>query len=106
MIFELPYNFKFRSMAGIHLIKDGGLFSNDTYEVEPEKVELDVWSEVQASVHDCVNINEDCKRCPNNDKVLSEFMTIRSKFNPSMSFTFKREIEDKIGACWTDWAMI
>lgn len=105
LTFDLPYNFHFRHMAGIHLVKDGG-FDNDTYEIEPEKVELEVWSEVEATAHDCVNISEDCKRCCNNDKVLYEFMTIRSKFNSSKSFTFERHIEDRIGACWTDWAMV
>ena len=28
------------------------------------------------------------KRCANNDKILYEFMTIRSKFNSSKSFSF------------------
>ena len=106
LTFDLPFDHRFRYMAGIHLVKDGGLFSNDTYLIEPEKVELDVWSETEETVHECSNISEDCKRCANNDKILIEFMTIRSKFKPSMSFTFRREIQDRIGACWSEWTMI
>lgn len=99
---ELPFDFNFRHSQGIHLVKDGGLFHNDVYDVEEDKVDIEKWTEVHETVHDCIS-NGDCRRCTVNDRVEFNYISFTTDKG---TFTFVSSINDQLGAIPTDYAMV
>lgn len=99
---ELPFDYAFRHSQGVHLVKDGGLFSNDIYDIEEDKVDIREWNEIHETVHDCTN-HGDCRRCAVNDRV--EYTYISFTTNKG-TFTFVSSINDQLGAIPTGYTMV
>ena len=103
MIIRLPYSHALRSMQGVHLIRDGGLY-NDTYELEEPKLVISRWTVTDEYPHDCVS-NGDCANCPNNLRTHHKYMEISTKVGKTV-IKYHCQSGDKDGDVFSDWEQV
>jgi hypothetical protein len=103
LLIELPFSPQLRRMNGVHLVKDGGL-SNDTYEVELDKLVVDSWTYTENFPHKCVG-NGDCLRCSNNIDMEVEHLEI-SPIHSKTKLVYERRSGMTLGSIFSNWAQI
>lgn len=101
LLIDLPYSPALRRMHGVHLVKDGGL-SNDTYEVELDKVIISSWTYTESEPHECYNEAQDCNRCSQNLDVEVEHLEI-SPIRSKTKLVFERHCSHQIGSVFSNW---
>lgn len=103
MIVELPFSHALRSMQGVHLIKDGGLY-NDTYELEESKLVISRWTVTEEDPHNCIS-NGDCNRCPNNLRTHHKYMEVSTNTGKTV-IRYHCQSGDRAGEVFGDWEQI
>lgn len=104
LIVELPFSPQLRRLNGVHLVKDGGLYHNDTYELELDKLVVDSWTYNECFPHKCVG-NGDCNRCSENIDMEVEHLEI-STIHSKTKLVYERRSRMTLGSVFGNWAQL